>query len=84
MVGVVATVAVLAIPIIPTGLSEASDVQVMGWIAIALIPLCFGLVAWRVPEPIAADVHSHRFPLSDYLAMRQSRRSCACSSLRPA
>ncbi len=69
MVGVVATVAVLAIPIIPTGLSEASDVQVMGLIAIALIPLCFGLVAWRVHEPISADVHSHRFPLSDYLAI---------------
>jgi GPH family glycoside/pentoside/hexuronide:cation symporter len=69
MVGVVATVAVLAIPIIPTGLSEASDVQVMGLIAIALIPLCFGLVAWRVHEPMSADVHSHRFPLSDYLAI---------------
>jgi Na+/melibiose symporter-like transporter len=69
MVGVVATVAVLAIPIIPTGLSEASDVQMMGLIAIALTPLCFGLVALRVHEPISADVHSHRFPLADYLAI---------------
>jgi Na+/melibiose symporter-like transporter len=69
MVGVVATVAVLAIAIIPTGLSEASDVQMMGLIAIALTPLCFGLVALRVHEPISADIHSHRFPLADYLAI---------------
>jgi GPH family glycoside/pentoside/hexuronide:cation symporter len=69
MVGVAATIAVLAIPIIPTGLSEAADVQMMGFVAIALTPICFGLVAWRVPEPISADVHSQRFPLADYLAI---------------
>jgi glycoside/pentoside/hexuronide:cation symporter, GPH family len=69
MVGVAATIAVLAIPIIPTGLSEAADVQIMGLIAIGLTPLCFGLVAWRVHEPISADVHSQRFPLKDYLAI---------------
>jgi GPH family glycoside/pentoside/hexuronide:cation symporter len=60
---------VLAIPIIPTGLSEAADVQIMGLIAIGLTPLCFGLVAWRVHEPISADVHSQRFPFKDYLAI---------------
>jgi len=69
MVGVAATVAVLAIPIIPTRLSEAGDVQLMGLIAIALTPLCFGVVAWRVHEPISADVHSQRFPIADYLSI---------------
>ena len=69
MVSVAASVAVLAIPVIPTGLSEAQDVTVMGWLAIGLAPLCVGLVAWRVREPVAADVPSRRFPLGDYLAI---------------
>ncbi|HLI68098.1 MAG TPA: MFS transporter [Caulobacteraceae bacterium] len=69
MVSIVATVAVLAIPIIPTHLSEAADVQAMGWVAILLAPLCVGIVAWRVPEKVSADVETHRFPLSDYLAI---------------
>jgi Na+/melibiose symporter-like transporter len=69
MVSVVANVVVLAIPILPLGLTEAGDVQLMGWLTIGLTPLCVGLVAWRVHEPIAADVHTERFPLADYLAI---------------
>jgi glycoside/pentoside/hexuronide:cation symporter, GPH family len=71
MVGVAANVIVLAIPIVGEqfGLTTADCVHLMGWLAIGLTPICVGLVAWRVPEKIAADVPSHRFPLADYWAL---------------
>jgi Na+/melibiose symporter-like transporter len=71
MVGVAANVIVLAIAIAgPSfGLSNADGIHVMGWLVLGLTPICFGLVAWRVPEKIAADVPSHRFPLADYWAL---------------
>jgi len=71
MVGVAANVIVLAIAIAgPSfGLSNADGIHVMGWLVLGLTPICFGLVAWRVPEKIAADVPGHRFPLADYWAL---------------
>jgi len=71
VVGVAANVIVLVIPIVGEkfGLTDAACVHLMGWLAIGLSPICFGLVAWRVPEKIAADVPSHRFPLADYWAL---------------
>ena len=71
MVGVAANVIVLAIAIAgPSfGLSNADGIHVMGWLVLGLTPICVGLVAWRVPEHIAADVPSHRFPLADYWAL---------------
>ena len=71
MVGVAANVIVLAIPIAGQkfGLTTADCVHLMGWLAIGLTPVCVGLVAWRVPEKIAADVPSHRFPIADYWAL---------------
>jgi len=71
MVGVAATVAVLAIPIVtkPLHMSDAQAVTSMGWLVIGLTPLCTGLVAWRVPEHVAPDMRTQRFPLADYLAI---------------
>jgi GPH family glycoside/pentoside/hexuronide:cation symporter len=71
MVVVAGSVVVLAIPIAAKsrGISEASGVQAMGWLVIALIPLCIGLVAWRFREKFGAEARSHWFPAADYWAL---------------
>jgi len=44
-------------------------VQAIGWLVIALTPVCIGLVAWRVHETVAADVKTHQVPVRDYIAL---------------
>ena len=70
MVGVAASVVVLlGIPTLAKSfhLGDPDGVQTMGWLVLGLIPIGIGLVAWRIPEKVAADVHTtQRFPLHDY------------------
>lgn len=70
VVGVFASVGVLGVPALASHLKlgDPDGVQAMGWLTLALVPLCFGLVAWRIPEHVAADVHhtGQRFALTDY------------------
>jgi GPH family glycoside/pentoside/hexuronide:cation symporter len=69
MVGVAAAVVVLGIPTLAKHLhlGDPDGVQAMGWLVLALTPLGIGLVAWRIPEKVAADVHTtQQFPLRDY------------------
>jgi GPH family glycoside/pentoside/hexuronide:cation symporter len=72
MVGVAASVVVLGIPTLAKlfHLGDPDGVRTMGWLVLALIPVGIGLVAWRIPEKVAADVHTtERFPLRDYLQL---------------
>jgi GPH family glycoside/pentoside/hexuronide:cation symporter len=69
MVGVAAAVVVLGIPTLAKHfhLGDPDGVQAMGWLVLVLIPIGIGLVAWRIPEKVAADVQTtQRFPLRDY------------------
>jgi glycoside/pentoside/hexuronide:cation symporter, GPH family len=69
MVGVIGSISVLAVPALASKfkLGDPDGVHAMGWLTLALIPICIGLVAWRIPERVAADVRSkERFELSDY------------------
>jgi Na+/melibiose symporter-like transporter len=69
MVGVAAAVLVLGIPTLAKSfhLGDPDGVQAMGWLVLCLIPIGVGLVAWRIPEKVAADVHTtQQFPLRDY------------------
>jgi glycoside/pentoside/hexuronide:cation symporter, GPH family len=72
MVGVAAAVVVLGIPTLAKHfhLGDPDGVQAMGWLVLVLAPIGIGLVAWRIPEHVAADVHtSQRFAFSDYLGL---------------
>ncbi len=72
MVSVVASVAVLGIPTLAKHyhLGDPDGVQTMGWLTICLIPIGIGLVAWRIPEHVAVDVHTtQQFAFSDYLGL---------------
>jgi Na+/melibiose symporter-like transporter len=69
MVGVAASVVVLGIPTLAKHfhLGDPDGVQTMGWLVLCLIPIGVGLVAWRIPEKVAADVHTtQQYPLRDY------------------
>jgi len=70
-VGITATVGVLAISVVGGNikLPQAVTVPAMGWVVIALTPLCVGAVAAVVPERVAPDVRTQRFPLADYAAI---------------
>jgi len=69
IVGVVGTMAILAIPIAGGGLgrSDAQNIQAMGWFLIALTPMTALVTAARTPEHISPDVHVHAFAFRDYL-----------------
>jgi GPH family glycoside/pentoside/hexuronide:cation symporter len=69
VVGIAASVVVLGIPSLAShiNLGDPDGVRAMGWLTLVLIPICIGLVAWRIPERVAVDVHTtQRFPLGDY------------------
>ena len=70
-VGVIGSVTVLVIPIVleQMGMSDAQGVQAMGWFIIGLTPLAVGMVVWRTPERITADVGAKHFNLQDYWAL---------------
>lgn len=69
-VGVFGNVIVLCIPMI-TALfphhNMASNVQLMGWMILALTPITVALTASLTPEQINPDAKTLRAPLSDYL-----------------
>jgi Na+/melibiose symporter-like transporter len=69
VVGIAASVVVLGIPSLAGHfkLGDPDGVKAMGWLVLCLAPLGIGLVAWRIPERVAADVHTtERFAFSDY------------------
>jgi Na+/melibiose symporter-like transporter len=72
LVGGIGNVLVLGIAIIYPLLAKAfgkglpNDVQLMGWVSLALIPIGLGLTAILVPERINVDAPTQRFALSDY------------------
>lgn len=70
-VGVIGAAATLAIPIINQirGVSDAHNVETMGWLIVILTPLCVALMVWATPERITPDVPGHRFALKDYWAL---------------
>ena len=69
LVGVVGTMAILAIPIAggSLGRSDAQNIQAMGWFLIALTPIVVLVTSARTPEHINPDVHAHAFAFKDYL-----------------
>lgn len=70
-VGVVGAAVVLLIPIAGehAGQSEGGSVQAMGWFMIWLTPIAAALVAWRVPEQVAAATSHETFKMKDYWSL---------------
>ncbi len=70
-VGVLGAASIIAIPILSEarGVSDAGNVQIMGWFILALAPLTAALVAITTPERIAPNVEGHEFRLRDYGAL---------------
>ena len=62
---------VLGTPVVSKylGHGRPNDVQLMGWIILALIPFGLGLTGFFVPERVNPNTSSHRFPLRDYWAL---------------
>lgn len=70
-VGVLGSASVIAIPILSEarGVSDASNVQIMGWFILALAPLATALVVLTTPEHIAPSVHGQDFRMRDYWSL---------------
>ncbi|HEX4196188.1 MAG TPA: MFS transporter [Caulobacteraceae bacterium] len=92
VVGIAASVLVLGIPSIAGHfkLGDPDGVRAMGWLVLCLAPLGVGLVAWRIPEHVAADVHTTEpFAFRDYWglirkpAMLRLVAAQACLTLSP-
>lgn len=70
-VGVLGAVMVLFVPIVmeSLGYSDAQGVRAMIWSIILVTPAAIGIVVWRTPETIAAEVPGQRFRARDYLEL---------------
>jgi Na+/melibiose symporter-like transporter len=67
-IGILAAIAVMALPIIAAqfGYSNAEGVRGMGWAIILATPFAVGLTVWLVPERIAPNVQSKHAGLAEY------------------
>lgn len=69
-IGVIGTLVVLGMPVVSDPLGHIvrlpNDVQLMGWVSLAMIPLGLGVTAWLTPEPINIDAAKDRFSFRDY------------------
>lgn len=67
-VGVLATIAVMVVPILASslGYSDAKGTQAMGWFVLLVTPFAIGLTVWRITERIAPNVQTEHAGWRDY------------------
>jgi GPH family glycoside/pentoside/hexuronide:cation symporter len=70
-IGVLAAIAVMALPIAASwlGHSNAEGTRAMGWAVILITPFAIGLTVWRIPERIAPNVQTTHVGWRDYWAI---------------
>src|SRR3546814_2457924 len=70
-VGVAASLMILTLPVINAQLHgpDSRNIELMGWLVIALTPLMVGLAVWRTGERNSPSNHEGGPQLSDYLRL---------------
>lgn len=70
-VGVLGAAAVIFVPVINSmlGGADATNINAMGWLVLALTPITVALVLWRTPEQVSKDVDGARFRMRDYVSL---------------